>query len=181
MGAVPVLITVKNNTQGGVPITTRDLLYICEELTSTFLSRDALVNMGSVKSSFPRAGNTNQVSYGWVSGVQGTVADRGVEEKCITPKEFRGEVADCGCPLGVAPPEPPALPCEPTEENKGVMKQFLMDQYRASTFNTCVNQALPMMHGPPLEFYVKKDARPHAIYSPAMVPVHWKDQVKADI
>ena len=41
---MPVKITVKN-TEGGKPITTRNLLYIGEELTSTILSKDALVSM----------------------------------------------------------------------------------------------------------------------------------------
>ena len=52
------------------------------------------------------------------------------------------------------------------------MKQFLVDKYRASTFNTCQHQPLPMMQGPKMELFVQKDARPHAEYQPAVVPVH---------
>ena len=70
------MITVKH-TEQGTPVTTRDLLYICDELTSTFLSRDALVSMGSIKPSFPRAGSSSKVSYGWESRVQGASADSG--------------------------------------------------------------------------------------------------------
>ena len=59
--------------------------------------------------------------------------------------------------------------------------QFLMDTYRSSTFNTCQHQPLPMMHGPPMELFVKKDIRPHQVYKPAAVSVHWEAKVKADL
>ena len=37
------------------------------------------------------------------------------------------------------------------------------------------------MHGPPLEFKLKEDVKPHAVYVPAAVPAHWQEKVKADI
>ena len=35
-----------------------------------------------------------------------------------------------------------------------------------------------MMRGPTLEFFVEKDARPHAICTPATVPVYWKEKLR---
>ena len=61
------------------------------------------------------------------------------------------------------------------------MKMFLVERYRASTFNTCQHQPLPMMHGLHMELFVQKDARPHAVYQPAVVPVHWEKKVKQDL
>jgi hypothetical protein len=55
----------------------------------------------------------------------------------IKPTNFMGDTADCGCPVRELPPEPRTLPFEPTVENKEKMKQFLVEKYRASTFNTC--------------------------------------------
>ena len=135
LGAVPVLITAKT-VDGGQPVTTRDLLYIVEKLTFMFLSRDALVNLGSISMSFPSIPNPR--SYGWVAGVQqGSNADTVIEQPCLKPDKFEGELADCGCPMRAAAPEPPAMPFPANEENKGKLKQFLVDTYRASTFNPC--------------------------------------------
>ena len=61
------------------------------------------------------------------------------------------------------------------------MKSFLVERYRASTYNTCQHQPLPMMHWPPMELFVQKDARPHAVYQPAVVPVNWEKMVKQDL
>ena len=100
LGAVPVLITAKT-VDGGQPVTTRDLLYIVEELTFMFLSRDALVNLGSISMSFPSIPNPR--SYGWVAGVQqGSNADTVIEQPCLKPDKFEGELADCGCPMRAA-------------------------------------------------------------------------------
>ena len=99
-------------------------------------------------------------SFGWVAGVQCSNADTAIDLPCIKPTNFTGETADCGCPLQELPPEPPALPFPPTEENKERMKKFLVERYRASTFNTCQNQTLPMMHGPPMELFVQKKCTP---------------------
>ena len=48
-------------------------------------------------------------------------------------------------------------------------------------FNTCQHQPLPLMHGPPLELHTDPNVKPHAIYTPASVPVHWKEKVEQDI
>ena len=73
------------------------------------------------------------------------------------------------------------MPFPATEENKEKMKQFLVERYRASTFNTCQHQPLPMMHGPPMELFVQNNARPHSVYQPAVVVVHWETKVKQDL
>jgi hypothetical protein len=51
------------------------------------------------------------------------------------------------------------------EENREKLKKHLVDKYRASTFNTCQQQPLSMMHGPPMEFNMEKNARLHSIYT----------------
>ena len=95
-----------------------------------------------------------------------------VEEPYIKPSSFSGMVADCGCPVRREAPELPPLPFHATEENKARLNAFLVNTYRASTFNTCQHQPLLMIHGPPLEFQLKENTHPHAIYTPAAV--HWR-------
>jgi hypothetical protein len=71
LGAVPVIISVKCGD--GSTATTRDMLYIVEELTSVFVSRDALSNLGIVSKEFPKvATNVSRASAGW-PGSRGSV------------------------------------------------------------------------------------------------------------
>ena len=177
LGSIPVLISVK--CKDGSISTTREMLYVVEELSATFLSVDALKGLNIIPRDFPRV--QSNTSLGWVASVQGHNADTATEEPCLGEKQSKGRTASCGCPVREPPPEPPSLPCTATEENKEQLKQFLVDTYRASTFNTCQHQPLPMMHGPPMELFVDKNARPHQAFTPSAVPVHWKVKVKKDL
>ena len=37
------------------------------------------------------------------------------------------------------------------------------------------------MHGPPLEFALKPNAVPKAVYTPSVVPRHWEEKIKRDL
>ena len=74
-----------------------------------------------------------------------------------------------------------ALPYPPTENNKSKLKQFLLDYYKASTFNVCEHQIVPLMEGPPLPLMIDPNAIPVAYHTPVPVPIHWQEKVKADI
>ena len=37
------------------------------------------------------------------------------------------------------------------------------------------------MHGPPLEFALKPDVVPKAVYTPSVVPRHWEDKIRRDL
>ena len=48
-----------------------------------------------------------------------------------------GLTADCSCPKRELPPPPPTqLPCSATDGNRKTLRQFRMDHYKESTFNT---------------------------------------------
>ena len=66
-------------------------------------------------------------------------------------------------------------------EKGEILERFLVDAYRASVFKTVQHQALPTMHGPPLEFHLKEEVCPTAVYTPATVSIHWTENVKADL
>ena len=91
------------------------------------------------------------------------------------------ELAPCGCPKRMQAPEPPSPPIELTEDNIPELKEFLLEYYSSSTFNTCCHQPLPGMHGPPLEFALKPNSSPVAIFTPAVVPLHYEEKVKRDL
>ena len=117
-GAVPVVITIGSEDGGSASM--RDFLYIVEELSSVFISRDALASLGIIRKEFPKV--PNNASLVWVAGVQGS-SDTAIDQPCIKPTNFAGDTDDCGCPVQELPP---ALPFEPTVENKEKMKQFLL-------------------------------------------------------
>ena len=52
MGAMPIFIST-HAVDGVTEVIVRDLMYIVEEIDTTFISRDALVDMGSVNVFFP--------------------------------------------------------------------------------------------------------------------------------
>ena len=61
------------------------------------------------------------------------------------------------------------------------MKEWLLQTFASSTFNTCPHRPLPCMTGPPMEIHLKDDASPKTVYKPAPVPAHWQDQVYKDL
>ena len=41
-----------------------------------------------------------------------------------------------------------------------------------STFSICPPKPLNQMSGPPLEIHLEDNAKPHAVHTPAHVPIH---------
>ena len=159
LGCIPVLISAqKIDKNMSEPIHT--MLYVVEELKEVFLSREALTELKMIPDTFPLAPAIPSVGPVYA-----------VDEK----------VADCGCLKRTTAPDPPGLPLAATENNRKALRQYLLDHYASSTFNTCEHQPLPLMHGPPLELHVDPTAKPFAAYTPASVPVHWAEKVRSDL
>ena len=70
---------------------------------------------------------------------------------------------------------------QPIPENIDKLREFLISYYGSSTMNLCPHQPLPEVEGPLLKFILKDNATPHAVFTPATVPVHWRDAVKAQL
>ena len=89
---------------------------------------------------------------------------------------------ECRCPRRTKPPpRPTSVPFSATEANRESLQQYLLDYYRFSTFNVCEHQTLPMIDGPPMRLLIDTQATPTAHHSPIPVPLHWQDEVKADL
>ena len=88
-------------------------------------------------------------------------------------------------------PHPTTQSALPTEPPPGVnitdagrvdmLKTWLLQYYGSTTFNTCEHQPLPLMTGSPLKLYVNPEAAPVACHKVVSVPLHWREQVKADL
>ena len=172
LGVVPVVITAKKAFSMET-VQTHEFMYVVEELRATFISKEKLQAMGAISEEFP------QVSAHEESKLVSRLTDQ--QQAVLETIQRLGEqseLAPCGCSARVSAPPPPALPFQAMDFNREGLKEYLLSYHKASTFNVCPHQPLPLMQGPPLEFKLKPNAKPFAVYSPATVSAHWEKKVK---
>ena len=151
------IVRLSGISKSGKQMETRQVLYVTDAADKLFISREACTSLGIISEDFPSIGE-------------------------VAPLMNNSKEVICDCPRRtLPPPRPTKPPCPPTEENVPRIKEFLMEYYSSSTFNTCTHQPLPLMEGPPMKLMVEKDATPVAHHTPVPVPIHWQEQVKADI
>jgi hypothetical protein len=156
-----LLLRMSSKDSSGQVVETRQMTYVTDSSDKLFLSREACINLGIITDNFPEIHASQQYSAAALNG----------EDK-----------APCGCPARQLPPAPPStLPCSPTEENRVKLQQYLLEFYKASTFNTCEHQTLRLMDSPPMKLLVDPNAKPVAYHTPVPVPIHWRDAVKAGL
>ncbi len=149
------------DTNTGKRVSTAVMAYVTESTDCFYISRQAMTELGIIDKEFPKVNST-------------TVS--GISEKSANKK------ADCGCHTHQLPPNrPDKLPFKPSAENVDNMKTWLLDRYAASTFNKCPHQRLPLMKGDPIKIHIDPAATPVAVYTAATVPIHWRDQVQAQL
>ena len=140
--------------------TTRQIVYISQKVTGLFLSESALKDLQLINKNFP---DNEPASF---SGSCGSDDRDGM----------------CDCPQRAKTPNRPTqLPFDPTPENVGKLKQWLVDAFASSAFNQCTHQSFQKITGEPLRVQFKKTYSPWAVHTPIPVAHHWKRQVKADI
>ena len=153
LGFIPVAVQVVGHPDKQ----TVQALYITKELTSLFISRTCLLELGCLPQSWP---------YPQVQ-----------PEKCAA--NTAELLAPCGCPVRTETPKPPTeLPFPATDANGPRLKEWLLNYYSSSTFNTCPHQKLPCMAGPPLKLAIKPDATPTCHVKPYGVPLHWRKEIE---
>ena len=159
VGAVPVNVSV----QGRPDLVSKQLLHIVSELKSLFVSKSCLMDLGAISPDFP------------------SPPPRQERLEAVNEEESSPSRAPCGCLTRSETPGPPKIPFEPTEENVPKLKQFIVDYYASSTMNLCSHQQLPKITGPPVHYSLKPDAKPVAIHTPAVLPIHWTSQVREQL
>ena len=71
------------------------------------------------------------------------------------------------------PPDKPAhLPYPATNENVPKLKQYILDQFSSSAFNS--SSPFLAMDTTPAHIHFKLDATPYATHTPIPIPFHWK-------
>ena len=163
-----LLVTISGMGADGDVRYSNQMVYISENLKKLFLSKECCGDLGIIGKRFPEIGSAdNEESSNF--------------HKCefINPKD----PSKCECPTRVPTPDPPkSLPMPATEENIPKLKEFLIQYYSDSAFNTCESQSLPLMRdSPPMRLHVDKNAKPVAFHKPYPIPLHFQKAVKEQL
>ena len=110
----------------GKAVETRQLTYVTDNSDKFFISREACADLGVVSSTFPVVGEATSATAN-----QNTEDD---DARKLSSES--GLTAPCSCPRRQLPPPRPKLPFSATEANREQLRQFLIDYYKSSTFNT---------------------------------------------
>ena len=164
--------------------TTKQLCYICERVGSVYLSRQALTDLHCISPQFPTPLAAQQThSSAAVQNREG--AGRG---GCSSDNPLQPQPGTEGCLCPPRPESPPPLPTvippsiDITEAGSvDKLRDWLLQYYAGTTFNTCEHQALPLMTGSPLQLHVDPQATPVACHKVVPIPLHWRERVKADL
>ena len=139
---------------------TRQMVYITSQVNNLFHSREACTDLGIVPTGFP----TTRCD---------STATQATDVVTNTPQPDTPR--PCPCPRRTQPPTKlTELPYPATEDNRGKLENFLLERYKASTFNTCEHQPLPLT---PLRLMID----PNSTSLTYPVPLHWQEEVKAGL
>ena len=164
--------------------TSKQLCYVADNIDGVFLSRSACVDLGLIDKNFPTIGTFNTPN---LSAMSKSNSENKNEEsyKFFTANNGKNKCSKgaCVCPRReLPPPVPTALPYPAVPENRENIKNWILEHYSSSAFNQCEHQPLPLMKdSPPIKLHIDPNARPVAIHKPRPVPIHWRDQVKAEL
>ena len=128
------------------PILCGAFTYVSSDVYGLYLSQHTMIQLQIVPPDYPSVGAED------LNGISGKKPDL--------------EIGNCGCPKCSLPPGlTDQLPFTATEENNEKMKQWLLERYSGSTFNTCPHQTLPNMTGPDVEIHIDPKAKPTSVMS----------------
>ena len=182
-----VLLQLKGtNEQTGNTHTSHQLFYVATGCKHIYLSLDTCIAIGVVPANFPQVGafleTDFQAAVNAAAAALPTAAPPSLPSCSNTGTILPGD-PPCTCPLRSLPPTTkPVLPCAPTEANLPQIKQYILQRFASSAFNQCERQKLPLMQeSPPLRLHVDPAAKPHAVYTPAPVALHWREAVKGGL
>ena len=180
---------IDGKAQDGSITSCQAMIYVSDQVRGLFLSFDTMVDLLIVGRDFPSIGSAKMdIKLPNCSSQRITpphppqlsvAARRAMNAGCSADSSGDDQ---CSCPQSeVVPPLPDHLPFRCAPENNARMKQWLLDRYSASTFNTCPHRPLPCMSGPPVEIHIDANATPRTCHVAAPVPLHWQKKVYEDL
>ncbi len=137
----------------------KQMVYVTPSVTRLFLSRATCSYLGLISPQFPSTTTAAAASSIPLPGQPRFGSPHSTPSPPSRNDKARGPLLEqintapqaekrtCGCPTRSLPPTGPIpRPVPATEENMSALEQHLR---KASTFNVCTHQPLPMMIGPP--------------------------------
>ena len=159
-GGIILDISVKD--EDGNPVTCKQMIYLSRKMDKAFLCREALEQLRIISPDFPSIKSDHAAN----------ISSEPPSNLCSCPE--RGKEI---------PPLPTELPAGlgDTDDDVPALKEWLLNYYGGTTFNVCEHQPLPMMKCEPLKLHLNENAKPVAVHKPAVVPIHWREKVFADL
>ena len=160
-GGIILQVSIKDDN--GESASCKQLVYLSRKMNKAFLCREALEQLKIISPNFP------EIS---IEQTFNLTTEPTTNTSCNCPR--RGKEV---------PPMPQELPDGLTGRDKDVpaLKEWLLQYYGSTAFNVCEHQPLPLMNCEPLKLYLNENAKPVAVHKPAVVPVHWRGKVLADL
>ena len=117
--------------EGNINVHTGAMVYISPDTDKFYLSHEALKDLKIIDGQFPII--PDEINVSSISSNPSTCSS------VIASKVFsNGSLAPCGCLTRTKPPaRPERLPFQCHEKNGSLMRQWLLDRYKSSTFNKC--------------------------------------------
>ena len=139
------------------------------------LSRHTCERLGLIDEEFPKPGHVkDDIGHAHVHGVDiGVYQEHG---ECDPDNEL-----PCRCPRREFVDPPSKLPYPPTAENREKLEVWIKDYFAGSAFNVCKRQAMPCTEGPPMKIHTHPDAVPVVVHKPVPVPLHYREEVRAQL
>ena len=186
---------ISTQTRNGKVATCHSMIYVSNAVKSMYLSYETMLDLGLLAADFP-VGDGVASTGAQADGADDVGTDGPGDRSFTSPptacaaRVINGgcDAADaakdspCSCPQRTSvPPRPESLPFTCTPENNEQMEAWLLDRYRASTFNTCPHRPMPCMEGPPIEIHIDPQATPRTCHTAVTIPLHWQEKVQADL
>ena len=162
-----ILLQMSGLTTDGSNVICSAMVYVSSSVNGFYLCHESMINLGIISYNFPLVGVAFQAQ-----------SHASIDEAVLAANN----AANCSCPTrNRVPSRPIVLPFKCVSENIDAMRNWLLQTFASSTFNTCPHQPLPFMTGPAIEMHLDPSAVPRVCHTPANIPLHWQDKVKADL
>ena len=176
----------EGESSDGNTVSSQGIVFVSDSVSGFYLSYSTMIDLRIISRSFPTIGDctvkvspdvTSKPVFARHSFARHSLSIRSLNSGCMQKKDDI-----CQCPQRSAVPlRPSTLPFPAVPENNKRMKDWLLNRFAASTFNTCPHKPLQQMAGPPVEIHIKRSAKPRVCYTPAQIPLHWQYKVKEDL
>ena len=172
----------KMNCIGWLPVefgvggrTTKQALYICNNIQKIYFSKKACISVGLLPNHFPQQFQSD-ISKNHMAQINQMPTVKTKNEHVKTSMSTPNNLPET-CPK--LPTRPATTPYPAIPENIPKLKQWLLREFKETAFSKVGKDGkFPHLQGPPAHVHLKSCATPKARHTPIPVPFHLKSEVK---